>query len=92
VSISFDDRVGWDGSILYLWANQGTERIRCRTGRETIAELGGFRDASSQEIGARKSEVAELLKPSILHKIEIGGFDHGTIRTVTIFRYDLLRR
>jgi hypothetical protein len=44
------------------------------------------------EIGERKAEVAELLKPSIVHKIEIGGFDHGLIKSVTVFRYDLLQR
>ena len=65
-------------------------RLRCH--RETIAELEGFTQASSLEIGERKAEAAELLKPSIVHKIEIGGFDHLPIKTVTIFRYDLLRR
>jgi hypothetical protein len=29
---------------------------------------------------------------AIVHKIEIGGLDHGLIKTVTIFRYDLLQR
>jgi hypothetical protein len=92
MAIAFDDHVAWDGGILHLRANRGSERIRCRAGRETIAELVGFADASSGEIGERKAQAAELLKPSILHKIEIGGFDPGLIRTVTIFRYDLLRR
>ena len=92
MSIMFDDQVAWDGGILHLRAAQGAERIRCRVGRETIAELAGFAQASSLEIGERKVEAAALLKPSIVHKIEIGGFDHGPIRTVTIFRYDLLRR
>jgi hypothetical protein len=92
VVIAFDDQVTWDGGILHLRAIRGTERIRCRAGRETIAELAGFTHASSLEIGERKAQAAELLKPSIVHKIEIGGFDHGLIRTVTIFRYDLLQR
>jgi hypothetical protein len=92
VVVAFDDQVTWDGGILQLRAIRGTERIRCRAGRETIAELSGFAHASSQEIGERKVEAAELLKPSIVHKIEIGGFDHGPIRTVTVFRYDLLQR
>ena len=88
----FDDQVAWDGGVLHLRAVCGAERIRCRVGRETIAELAGFAQASSLEIGERKAEAAALLKPSIVHKIEIGGFDHGPIKTVTIFRYDLLRR
>ena len=92
MAVTFDDQVAWDGGILHLRASRGTERIRCRAGRETIAELAGFADASSLEIGERKAQAAELLKPSIVHKIEIGGFDHGPIKTVTIFRYDLLRR
>jgi hypothetical protein len=92
MAVTFDDQVAWDGGILYLRARSGTERIRCRAGRETIADLIGFADASSLEIGERKAQAAELLKPSILHKIETGGFDHGPIKTVTIFRYDLLRR
>ena len=92
LGIAFDDQVTWDGGVLQLRAIRGTERIRCRAGRETIAELTGFAHASSQEIGERKVQAAELLKPSIVHKIEIGGFDHGPIRTVTVFRYDLLQR
>jgi hypothetical protein len=92
MAIAFDDQVAWDGGILHLRAIRGTERIRCRAGRETIAELAGFAHASSLEIGERKAEAAELLKPSIEHKIAIGGFDRGLIKTVTIFRYDLLQR
>jgi hypothetical protein len=92
VAIAFDDQVTWDGGILQLRAIRGAERIRCRAGRETIAELTGFALASSLEIGERKAQAAELLKPSIVHKIEIGGFDHGLIKAVTIFRYDLLQR
>jgi hypothetical protein len=92
VAIVFDDQVVWDGGILHLRAIRGGERIRCRAGRETIAELAGFAHASSLEIGERKAQAAELLKPSIVHKIEIGGFDHGLIKTVTLFRYDLLQR
>jgi hypothetical protein len=92
MGVTFDDQVAWDGGILHLRARSGTEHIRCRAGRETIADLIGFADASSLEIGERKAQAAELLKPSILHKIETGGFDHGPIKTVTIFRYDLLRR
>jgi hypothetical protein len=92
VIIAFDDQISWDGGVLHLRAIRGTERIRCRAGRETIAELEGFTHASSLEIGERKVQAAELLKPSIVHKIEIGGFDHGPIKTVTIFRYDLLQR
>jgi hypothetical protein len=59
-----------------------------------VLQLRASRGAerSSLEIGERKAEAAELLKPSIVHKIEIGGFDHLPIKTVTIFRYDLLRR
>jgi hypothetical protein len=92
VAIVFDDQVAWDGGNLHLRAMRGTERIRCRAGRETIAELAGFSHASSLEIGERKAQAAELLKPSMVHKIEIGGFDRGLIKTVTIFRYDLLQR
>jgi hypothetical protein len=92
MTVVFDDHVAWDGGILHLRALRGTERIRCRAGRETIAELAGFTHASSLEIGERRAQAAELLKPSIVHKIEIGGFDHGLIKTVTIFRYDLLQR
>ena len=92
MTVVFDDQVTWDGGILHLRATFRTERIRCRAGRETIAELAGFTHASSLEIGERKAHAAALLKPSIMHKIEIGGFDHGLIKTVTIFRYDLLQR
>jgi hypothetical protein len=92
MTVVFDDQVAWDGGILHLRAICGTERIRCRAGRETIAALAGFTHASSLEIGERKAQAAELLKPSNVHKIEIGGFDHGLIKTVTIFRYDLLQR
>ena len=92
MTVAFDDQVGWDGGMLHLRAICGTERIRCRAGRETIAKLAGFADASSLQIGERKAQAAELLKPSIVHKIEIGGFDRGLIKTVTIFRYDLLQR
>jgi hypothetical protein len=92
MTVAFDDQVRWDGGMLHLRAICGTERIRCRAGRETIAELAGFADASSLQIGERKAQAAELLKPSIVHKIEIGGFDRGLIKTVTIFRYDLLQR
>ena len=92
VTVAFDDQVTWDGGVLHLRATRGTERIRCRAGRETIAELTGFTHASSLKIGERMAEVAELLKPSIVHKIEIGGFDHGLIKSVTVFRYDLLQR
>jgi hypothetical protein len=92
MDVTFDDRITWDGGILHLRASRGTERIRCRAGRETIAELDGFAHASSLEIGEWSAQAAALLKPSIVHKIEIGGFDHGPIKTVTIFGYDLLRR
>jgi hypothetical protein len=92
MTVAFDDQVTWDGGTLHLRATCGAERIRCRAGRETIAGLAGFTDASSLEIDERKAQAAELLKPSIVHKIEIGGFDHGLIKTVTIFRYDLLQR
>jgi hypothetical protein len=92
VAVTFDDQITWDGGVLHLRAIRGSERIRCRVGRETIAELPGFTQASSLEIDERKAQAAELLKPSIVHKIEIGGFDHGLIRTVTVFRYDLLQR
>jgi hypothetical protein len=92
MTVAFDDQVTWDGAMLHLRATCGTERIRCRAGRETIAELAGFAHASSSQIGERKAQAAELLKPSIVHKIEIGGFDRGLIKTVTIFRYDLLQR
>ena len=92
MAVVFDDRVAWDSGILQLWAGRGSERIRCRAGREAIAELAGFADASSVEIGESKAQAAEILKPSFVDKIEIGGFDHGLIKTVSIFRYDLLRR
>jgi hypothetical protein len=92
MTVAFDDQIMWDGGVLHLRAVYRTERIRCRAGRETIAELAGFTHASSVEIGERKAQAAELLKPSIVHKIEIGGFDRGLIKTVTIFRYDLLQR
>jgi hypothetical protein len=92
VAVAFDDQVTWDGGILHLRAIRGAERIRCRAGRETIAELVGFSHASSLEIGERKAQAAELLKASIAHKIEIGAFDRGLIKTVTVFRYDLLQR
>jgi hypothetical protein len=79
---------GWRDS--HLRPTRGSERIRCRAVRETIAELAGFPHASSPEIGERKGEAAELLRPSIV--LAIGGFDYGPIKTVRIFRYDLLQR
>ena len=92
MAITFDDQVIWDGRVLSLRATRGAERIRCKAGREAIADLQGFAHASSSEIGARKDEAAELLKPSFVHKIATGGFDHGPIKTVTVFQYDLMRR
>jgi hypothetical protein len=92
MDIVLDDQIAWDGSILHLRAKRGSERIRCRAGRETIAALPGFAQASSLEIGERRAEAAELLRPIIAHKIEIGGYDHGPIKTISIFPYDLLRR
>ncbi len=50
---------GWRDS--HLRPTCGSERIRCRAVRETIAELAGFAHASSLEIGEREAEAAGLL-------------------------------
>jgi hypothetical protein len=88
--ITFDDEVQWDATTLTLWANRGSERIRCRAGRATINELAGFTDADSPTIGHRKKEIADQLKPAFLRKIERGTFDRGgPINTVTVLIGDL---
>src|SRR5258708_40100081 len=73
VAIVFDDQVVWDGGILHLRAIRGGERIRCRAGRETIAELAGIAPASSLEVGARDATAAGHLEASIVPTFEIRG-------------------
>jgi hypothetical protein len=91
VAITFDDEVQWDASVLTLWANRGSERIRCRAGRETINEFEGFTHATSPAIAKQKNEIADLLKPAFARKIEKSAFDNDPIKTVTVFIADLAK-
>jgi len=88
--IEFDDEAHWDGGILFFWASRGKDRIRCVAGRETIAELPGFTHATSQEIGTRKAEIHEVLRPTAVWKIEAGHFSEPDHKTVTIYVSDVL--
>jgi hypothetical protein len=90
MAITFDEQVTWDASILYIWANQGSERIRCRAGRETINELSGYTHASMSDIGKNKIAIANLLKPSFERKIAAGAFDQGGIKSVTVSRTEIV--
>jgi len=90
MSITFDEQVTWDASMLYVWANQGSERVRCRAGRETIAELPGYTHADSPTIAKNKIAIANLLKPSFERKIGARAFDDGAIKSVTVLRTEVV--
>jgi hypothetical protein len=60
-------------------------------GLETIAELPRFTDAKTREIGTRRTEIRDLLKPHLSRKIERNEFEEGSIPTVTIFIRELER-
>jgi hypothetical protein len=85
-AITFDDEVHWDGDDLTFWANRGTERIRCQIGRKSINGLPGFTNATSQEIGIRKVELAELIKPNASRMILAGKYNRDLIiKTVQVY-------
>jgi len=87
--IYFDKDVGFDGSLLIGWANDGPRRFRCLAGRATINELAGFTHASAEEIRNRKREIFEILKPFFIRKIQSRELDRSTIPSVTVQLSDL---
>jgi hypothetical protein len=89
--IVFDDETQWSKGLLSFWAHRDRQRIHCLAGLETIAELPGFTHATRREIGSRKAELRDLLKPHFLRKIERNEFEEGLIPTVTMFMRDLER-
>jgi hypothetical protein len=90
--IVFDDETQWSKGLLSFWAHRDRQRIHCIAGLETIAELPGFTHAKAREIGTRRTEVRDLLKPHLSRKIERNEFEEGSIPTVTIFMRDLGRQ
>jgi hypothetical protein len=89
--IVFDDETQWSKGLLSFWAHRDRQRIQCMAGLETIAELPGFARAKTREIGTRRTEVRDLLKPHLSRKIERNEFEESAIPTVTIFMRDLGR-
>jgi hypothetical protein len=89
--IVFDDETQWSKGLLSFWAHRDRQRIHCIAGLETIAELPGFTHAKTREIGTRRTEVRDLLKPHLSRKIERNEFEEGSIPTVTIFVRDMGR-
>jgi hypothetical protein len=89
--IVFDNETQWSKGLLSFWARRDRRRIHCMADLETIAELPGFTHAKSREIGTRRTEVRDLLKPHLSRKIERNEFEEGSIPTVTIFMRDLGR-
>ena len=88
--MSFDDDANWDGECLIFWATRGTERIRCWIGRKSINGLPGFTNSSSQEIGVRKQELSELLKPTASRMIAAGKYGPDlNIKTVEVYWEEL---
>jgi hypothetical protein len=82
LAIRFDDEAAWNGDYLLFWAWRGTAHIRCQARRRAINELPGFKEASSQTIGAKKREIVELLKPYVLPQIQKNNFSRALdIRT-----------
>jgi hypothetical protein len=61
--IVFDDETQWSKGLLSFWARRDKRRIHCMAGLETIAKLPGFTHAKTREIGTRRTEVRDLLKP-----------------------------
>jgi hypothetical protein len=85
-AIEFDADAHWDGDQLIFWANRDGERIRCLIGRRSINDLPGFTTASSQEINARKLELAALIKPNATNMISAGKYSPDlTIKTVQVY-------
>ena len=91
MAMVFDEEVGFEGSLLIGWANEDTKRIRCLAGRETIAELPGFTNATATEIRNRKTEAFDLLKDRFERKIRRREFDNSAIPTVTVLLRDMLQ-
>jgi hypothetical protein len=89
--IVFDDETQWSKGLLSFWAHRDRQRIQCMAGLETIAGLPGFAQAKTREIGTRRTEVRDLLKPHLSRKIERNEFEESSIPTVTIFTRDLGR-
>jgi hypothetical protein len=72
--ITFEDEAAWNGDFLVFWAWRGSAHIRCQARRTAINELPGFKEASSQTIGAKKREIVELLKRYVLPEIQKNDF------------------
>jgi hypothetical protein len=89
--VTFEDEAQWSKGLLTFWAYRNKKRIQCTAGLETIAEFAGFTHATKREIGSRKTEVQDLLKPHLRLKIERNDFEESSIPTITIFVHDLGR-
>lgn len=86
--VKFDDETEWTGGLIVFWARRDNERIRCVASREAIARLPGFAMAARKEIGARKTEIKELLKPYVLKKLDRNEFDLASVPAITITVHD----
>jgi hypothetical protein len=89
IMITFDEATEWAGGLVLFWADRANERIRCAAGRDAIARLPGFAMATRREIGARKTEIKNLLKPYVLKKLDRNEFDLSIVPTITITVHDL---
>jgi hypothetical protein len=63
--ILFDEDARWDpdDDVLYQWAFDGTERIRCEVNPIVINAIPRFRYASIREMLRHRSEIMAELQP-----------------------------
>ncbi|MFZ1964483.1 MAG: hypothetical protein WAU78_13645 [Roseiarcus sp.] len=84
MNIEFDEAVTWDSSLLRNYATVEGRRVECMAGIETIAELEGHAYQSRNEIAKDKLEIARLLHPYWVRKIEDAKYDDFTNTRVTL--------
>jgi hypothetical protein len=91
MSATFDNVFSWNAEVLTGWAIHDGARVRCRAGRETIAMLPGFTNATAFQIGVGKANAFGLMREAFQRKIERGEFDTDEMKGVTLSINDLRR-
>jgi hypothetical protein len=91
MSITFDNVFSWNAEVLTGWAVHDGARVRCRAGRETIAKLPGFTNATTLQIGVGKANAFGFMREAFQRKIERGEFDSDEMKGVTLLVGDLRR-
>jgi hypothetical protein len=88
---TFDNVCSWNAEVLTGWAIHGGARVRCRAGRETIAMLPGFTNATSFQIGVGKANAFGFMREAFKRKMERGEYDGDEMKGVTLSVGDLRR-